>query len=225
MPILYRGKLKIQSCSLFANLLNPCSSFQSLFIARSIQYAGLLLSGTLGNPHPDDIFTCLTAKQALIFRTFRDEPFYPLISFKTKDASTTIGQRLSSNVFDLEVAFLLPLSLARVFKKSGTVYSCTLSETSSAKVSAVLTHQEPTRSNVFISGNLTFTVHDSANIPYFLRILRRLPKPYSGKSHIINPLRNPYDRTADNRHHFHQLLQKQIPNRGFLQTYLSTSQN
>lgn len=117
MPILYRGKLKIQSCSLFANLLNPCSSFQSLFIARSIQYAGLLLSGTLGNPHPDDIFTCLTAKQALIFRTFRDEPFYPLISFKTKDASTTIGQRLSSNVFDLEVAFLLPLSLARIFKK------------------------------------------------------------------------------------------------------------
>lgn len=55
------------------------------------------------------------------------------------------------NVFDLEVAFLLPLSLARTFKKSGTVYSCTLSEQSSVKVVAVLTHQEPTRSNVFFS--------------------------------------------------------------------------
>lgn len=66
-------------------------------------------------------------------------------------------------------------------KKSGTVYSCTLSEQSSVKVVAVLTHQEPTRSNVFFSEILYFAVHDAANVPYFLRVSRRLPEPCSGK--------------------------------------------
>ena len=129
----------------------PAVVFQSFLIARSIQYAGLLLSETLGNPHHGDIFLVSPLNKPWSFRTFRDEPFYPLFPSKIKDASATIGQRLSSNVFDLEVAFLLPLSLARTFKKSGTVYSCTLSEQSSVKVVAVLTHQEPTRSNVFFS--------------------------------------------------------------------------